>query len=411
MVIPRTRLFWSVSINHLVIDIFNASVPVLLTFISGHLLALSNTQIGLAISAYQFTSALSQPFAGWLADRTGGRWLGSGGVAWTVGWQVIGLLLAAATREYLLLVIPLVLSALGSGAFHPVGAMHASDKTRTSDLALFFFMGQFGGGLGPALTGILLDSAATRFSIFTQPFGAPFAGRLIESGSVAPLFILALAAIPAIVFMAHTVPGTRAYRATSAARQDNTTKKRLMLAPLLMLAAVVMLRGLVNPGLVAFLPTLFQSYGWTPAQYGLIASSYWIAGAFAGLVAGQVADRFGVRLVIAVTLLATAPAVYLLGVVSSPAAFALAIAVGAFSGSSHSLIVAQTQRYMPAGTGLASGAGLGFIFGMGAVGTLVIGTLADALGGISQAFQVVAGVTVITGLLALCLPKDRPRRR
>lgn len=407
MVIPRNRVFWSVSISHLVIDIFNASVPVLLTFLSGHLLSLSNTQIGFAISAYQFTSALSQPFAGWLADRTGGRWLGSGGVAWTIIMQVLALALAVTTKQYALLVIPLVLAALGSGAFHPVGTMHASprEKASTGELAMFFFMGQFGGGLGPAITGVLLDRAATQNIIFTAALGPHFAGRLVESGSVVPMFVMALAAVPAVLFMAMSVPSSHNHRKAQVS-SGQTVRKPLRIAPLILLAVIVMLRGLVNPGLVSFLPPLFQSRGWSPSEYGLITSSYWIAGAIAGLVAGQIADRFGIRLVMGLTLLLTAPAVFLLGMISSPVAFLLAMLSGAFSSSSHPLIVALTQSYLPGGKGFASGASLGFIFGMGALGVLIIGALADAFGGIGQAFQIVAIITLVTGLLAFFLPSD-----
>jgi FSR family fosmidomycin resistance protein-like MFS transporter len=410
MVIPRSRLFWSVSISHLVIDTFNASVPVILTFLSATLLRLSNTEIGLAVSLYQMLSAVSQPFAGWLADRTGGRWLGAGGVAWTVGMQMLALVLAMTTGQYVLFVIPLVLAALGSGAFHPVGTMHAAGRARraSGDMAIFFMMGQMGGALGPALTGTLLDSAATHYGVFTASLGGALSGRLVESASVLPMLALALAAIPSILFMSIAVPNAAAYRAGQAATRAANTSTTWALAPLLLLAVVVMLRGMVNPGLAAFLPRLFQSYGWSPSEYGIITSLYWLAGGVAGLVAGQLADRFGARLVIVVTLIASAPMVAALGLTNSPAAFGLALLVGGLSGSSHSLIVAQTHRYMPGGKGLASGAGLGFIFGMGALGTLVIGTLSDVLGGIPQAFQVVAVVTGITGLLALLLPRDRP---
>ena len=44
---------------------------------------------------------------------------------------------------------------------------------------------------------------------------------------------------------------------------------------------------------------------------------------------------------------------------------------------------------------------------MGALGVLVIGALADQLG-LDAAFQIVAVLGVVTGLLALLLPADRP---
>jgi hypothetical protein len=60
---------------------------------------------------------------------------------------------------------------------------------------------------------------------------------------------------------------------------------------------------------------------------------------------------------------------------------------------------------MPARKGFASGATLGFIFGTGAIGTLVIGALSDRLT-LPVAFQVIGIVTLITGFLALGLPSE-----
>ncbi|MBK8020538.1 MAG: MFS transporter [Chloroflexi bacterium] len=407
MVLPRTRQFWSVSISHLVIDIFNGSVPVLLTFISGHLIGLSNTQIGFAISIYQLTSALSQPFAGWLADRSGGRLLGAGGVGWTVGMQALALLLVVTTRSYVLMVIPLTLAALGSGIFHPIGTMHASTRTtsRSGDLSLFFMMGQLGGGLGPAITGFLLDRASSNNAIFMQAFGMPFQERLAETGSITPILLMGIVAIPSVLFMAFSLPDRKAHRHSSPTSGGGTGRAALRVQPLVMLGGMVILRGMLNPGIVAFLPRLFQSRGWNPSEYGLVTSSFWISGAFAGLIAGQLADRYGDRVVIGLTLLISAPAVFLLSSATDSSAYLLAIIAGAFSSASHPLIVAMTQRLLPGGRGLSSGIGLGAIFATGALGTFVIGALSDSLG-LETAIQIVALITVATGLLALRLPAD-----
>jgi FSR family fosmidomycin resistance protein-like MFS transporter len=172
---------------------------------------------------------------------------------------------------------------------------------------------------------------------------------------------------------------------------------------------VILLRGLINPGMVSFLPQMFQLRGWTAAEYGLVTSMYWLGGGTMGIFFGQLADRFGSRPLIAVSLLCAAPAVFGLTLSDGVLSFVLALAIGAFSGGSHSLIVAMTQKLMPAGKGFASGAALGFIFGTGAIGVLIIGSLADRYG-LDTAFQIVAVVGVATGLLALLLPADRPAR-
>lgn len=414
MALPRKRLFWVVSFAHMTIDIFNASVPVLVTFLAAHFIPMTNTQIGLAVSAYQLTGALSQPFAGWLADRSGGRWLGAGGVAWTVALISVALWIAASTQSYILTVIPLVAAALGSGAFHPVGTMHAADcepTPATGRLSIFFFAGQTGGGLGPAITGLLLDRASSHNAFFAQTFPS-LTGILAERGTITPVLALAIIAVPSILLMGVIVPSARHFAATHTQRQTSrkAEHKRLGMIAMITLVALVMMRSFVNPGSASFLPRLFQSRGWSAAEYGLIASAYWIGGGITGIFFGYLADRYGNRLMIAISMFLSVPAIFGLVALDGAGAFLMALMMGAFSGGSHSLIVAMAHKIMPAGKGLASGMALGFIFGTGAVGVLIIGGLADRIG-LASTFQLVGAATIIAGVLALALPHDRPQRQ
>ena len=70
-------LFSSVAFSHLIVDVFNSSRPVLLTY-----LGLTETQIAWISTIYIWTSSLTQPFFGWISDRVGPRWLAAGGVLW-----------------------------------------------------------------------------------------------------------------------------------------------------------------------------------------------------------------------------------------------------------------------------------------------------------------------------------------
>ena len=70
-------LFSSIAFGHFMVDTFNSSRPVLLTY-----LGLTETQIALISTIYIWASALTQPFFGWISDRVGPRWLATGGVLW-----------------------------------------------------------------------------------------------------------------------------------------------------------------------------------------------------------------------------------------------------------------------------------------------------------------------------------------
>ncbi|MBN2469262.1 MAG: MFS transporter, partial [Anaerolineae bacterium] len=270
-----------------------------------------------------------------------------------------------------------------------------------SNLSYFFLMGQTGLALGPALAGMLLDSA--------NPAGA-------AAVTVAPLYVLGIISLPVIGFMAIAMrsiqrPATRpAASSTPHSAEAPRPALALPVKALALLAAVVLLRSLAQPGSVAFIPRLFQQKGWDPTEYGLITSSFWIASAISGVIFGQLADRYARRAVIAASLLASVPALFFLPVVETmPLAFALAIAAGGMTGGSHSVIVALAQSLIPGSKGLASGLTLGFLFGTGAIGSFVLGSLSDQIG-LDVAFQIVAGAVVIAALLALRLPAGTQRQ-
>jgi FSR family fosmidomycin resistance protein-like MFS transporter len=373
---------------------------------------MTNLQIGQAISLGEITGALSQPFFGWLADKSGGRWIGVGGVLWVVVLQLLALLIASATGNYLLMLIPFVLSSLGSGAFHPVGVMHAThgdSRHSTSSMSYFFLFGQLGLALGPALAGILLDRTASHNNeLFASALGPAFSGVLLERGSVSPIFVLGIIAIPSLVLMAFTIPNKRIYaqqHPIAPSGDSMRTMASIPVKPLLILALMIMLRSLAANGSGVFLPRLFQEKGWDAAHYGLITGVFWLASGFTGVFFGHLADRHQRRTVIATSLFLSAPAFFILPFIDGLFAFITAIAAGALAGGSHSIIVVLAQEMVPGRKGFASGAIMGFIFATGALGSLFIGWLSDQIG-LSAAFQVVALITAAASLLGFLLPAD-----
>ena len=105
------------------------------------------------------------------------------------------------------------------------------------------------------------------------------------------------------------------------------------------------------------------------------------------------------------SMLSSAPAFYLLPAFDGPIAFLFAIAAGGLSGGAHSLIVVMAQDLIPMRKGFASGAILGFIFGTGAIGTLIIGAVSDYIG-LGTTFQIVAVIIAVAGVLSMLLPRQ-----
>lgn len=410
MYIPRKRSFWAVGLAHLTNDTFMSAGIVMLTFLSATVLPMTNTQIGLAISIKQLVGAVTQPLFGLRADRTGGRGIGAAGLAFVVICFLLALFLAITTRNYLLMFIPFVLQGIGSGAVHPVGALHAAEadsERQATNTSYFFLMGQTGLAVGPALVGLMLDMANQGTLLpYLSRVNAPVA---FTNANVMPLFLLGFAAIPGVLFMVRWLPSGASRKAKIDAATVNATataKTAIVWWPFIVIGVLVILRSLASPGSVNFIPVLFQEKGWTPAQYGLITSMFWLASGISGVVLGNLADRYDRRLIVMSSLLVAAPFLFILPLVDGPLAFAAAIAAGGFSGGAHSIIVVLAQQLIPNSKGFASGAILGFIFGSGALGSLLIGALADSIG-LGLTFQLVAVVTVAAGLVSLLLPKNQ----
>lgn len=379
------RVFWAVTAGHLAIDVFNSMGPVLLTYLRRPL-SLSAADIGLAVGLYQFLAGATQPAFGWLVDRLGSRRIGPGSVLITISSVATAFGVGLFTGEFWLFVPLFALAAIGSGAFHPQGTMHAADpahaRTATTT-AVFFLGGQVGLASGPFLAGVLLDQVGPR-----------------------GIYWLALAVLPVPLFMA------RSMRRVERPRHDRVQpaiddKAAVKFWAVGLLALIFAARAWIFIGTASFLPLLFQSKGFRGTGQGLITGLFWLGGALTGVGAGWVADRLGRRVVVSVTTLLGSVLLYALPGGDGPAAFLLAIAAGALLGAPHSVLMVLAQAILPLRRGLASGVALGFLFAMGAVASWSVGLLADRFG-LAEVLRAGALVGGLAGLMSLLLPASKP---
>ena len=378
----RNRLLTAVVTGHLVVDMLNSTGPVLLALLAtSH--SWSNTQVGVAFTLYTLAGALSQPPFGWLADRVRIRptLLGGVGVAWTALCYTV----VALTRQWEIMLPFFLLAALGSGLFHPIGTSHAGMSNRkraASATSIFFFGGQVGLALGPALGGVLLGAY----------------------GSVGILPISIAAIVPVTLLLsAPAAPVVHAHDATARSNQLRSTA--VLIAAFI---ALVALRSSIQQAYTLFLPKLFADRGWEPGAYGALAGTFMFASAVGNVITGGVADRFGMRNATVWPLLLSVPAALFCISVSSPLiSFVAAALAGLLIGGQHSVLVVHAQRLLPTGAGFASGLILGFTFAAGAFGTWLGGLAADQFG-LLPVMAALALLAIPAALLALTLPR-RPR--
>ena len=363
-------LFSSVALSHLMVDVFNSARPVLLTY-----LGLSETQIAIISTIYIWTSALTQPFFGWLSDRAGPRWLAAGGVLWMTIFFA-GAVYVPGTGG----LVCLIIAALGSSSFHPVGTAQATLQGRvhlegrdTTATALFFMAGQIGHFLGPIITGLILAWLGLHWlailSIVSIPIGFSLAYQLRHN---------------------HPHPRPK--------HDDGKVRLQAGIGFIVLLAAVATLQSWAQSNMIAFVPKYIKDLGQTAVTYGNIAGLFMGGSALGNMIGGHLGDRFTKRKVAASALfLAAFPTFIISRIGWTPWLYVLIPLAGACTGAVHSIMVVLAQRAISGGMALASGLILGFIFSAGALGLLLTGPLAEQYG-----FPTVLMIT--TGLVLLASP-------
>jgi len=120
------------------------------------------------------------------------------------------------------------------------------------------------------------------------------------------------------------------------------------------------------------------------------------------LVGGPVGDRFGRKYVIWGSILGVAPFTLLLPSAGLYWTAALSVLIGLILSSAFSAILVYAQELLPGKVGLIAGLFFGLAFGLGGLGSAVLGRLAD-LTSIGFVFQVCAFLPLL-GLLTGFLP-------
>jgi FSR family fosmidomycin resistance protein-like MFS transporter len=371
-------IFSNIALSHFMVDVFNASRPVLLTY-----LGLSESQIALFSAIYIWASALTQPFFGWMSDRMGPRWLAAGGVLWMAVFYAAALLFPGALGLGCL-----IIAALGSSAFHPIGTVQAALRghdllkgRETTATALFFMAGQLGHFIGPIITGLILASY-----------------------NVPGMFIVPVVALPIGFALLRQLRANRPHPKQAGSSGMNRTRAGVIF--ILVLAVVAALQSWAQSNMVNLIPKYIKDLGQGATVYGSMAGLFMGGSALGNVMGGFLGDRYSKRLVAAGVLFCAAFPMYTISLIGWSGWLYLLIPLsGVFTGAVHSIMVVFAQRIIPGGMALASGLILGFIFSSGALGLLYTGHLAE-LHGFPFVLTLTAGMVLAASPLALLLKEN-----
>jgi MFS transporter, FSR family, fosmidomycin resistance protein len=347
------------SAAHLTDDINQGVVPAMLPFFiaANHLTYAAAAGL---ILAQTLSSSVVQPLFGLLADRRPSPWLIPVGLS----FAGFGVALAGLAPSYSLIFAAIALSGLGISAFHPEAARrvrYLSGSRQATTMSLFTVGGMAGFALGPLLITPIVIAFGVRGAIVLA----------------LPVLIMAVALtyqLPRLAAAhASLLVGARAHAQVENAEQWND---------FIILTVVVVLRSMVFFGLNTFIP-LYWSHvlGGTRNGGGLALTTLLAAVTVGTLIGGRLADRYGRKIVIVISLAALTPLILIfLSLQSLTAAGIFLVPVGLALAAATSVVVVMAQEYLPNRVGLAAGVTLGLSMTIGGLMMPLFGAIADRYG-------------------------------
>ncbi|ASS66807.1 MULTISPECIES: MFS transporter [unclassified Paenibacillus] len=383
-------ILFMISTVHLLNDSMQSTVTALFPVLR-ETQQLSYGQIGLIAFMMNITASFLQPLVGLFADKKPRPYILPLGVCFTL-IGVIGLSLAPSFAAILLSVTAI---GVGSAVFHPESsrvAYLAAGTSRGLAQSIFQVGGNIGSALGPVMTalifiplgqkGVLLFVIAALAGIAIQTVVARWYGSI--SAAPRPKAAAASAAMPKL--------------------SSGKVKFTIGVLVLLVFSKHVYLSSFTSFYSLYLIDDF--GIGKQSAQWYLFA--FLVASAIGTFIGGPLADRFGRRNIIWLSILGTAPFSLMLPYANPFWSAVLCVCAGFVLSSAFSIIVVYAQELLPGKIGLVSGLFFGLAFGLGGLGSALLGEIADATS-IGLVMRICSYLPLL-GIFTLLLPKDAELR-
>jgi FSR family fosmidomycin resistance protein-like MFS transporter len=371
---PTTLLLAGI---HVLVDGFgNIYAPLLPLLVPR--LGLSLAAVGTLQMCFQLANSVTQLGFGAIADRWRPRvLLRAGPILAIVALTMIGL-----APNFWTLAAILVLGGLGGAAFHPPAAalVHRYGGARAG-YAMSFHISA--GAIGQALAPLLFAPFASRFGLIATP-------------------LLMLPPLAAFAFLLPAVPPLTRLQEHRESRGLAALKPYRK--PLTLLYLIVVLRTLTSLSFGTFMTVMLTRQGMSVSAAGVAAAVYMFASSIGGFLGGPLADTWGPRRIIIISLLGAVPFL-----VAAPFftgwSFVAIVACGGFLlQSTLPVNVTFGQTIAPIGAATVSSLMMGFAWGMGGIIVPLVGLAADRYG-IERTLVGMAFIPLVAALLALPLPR------
>ena len=177
--------------------------------------------------------------------------------------------------------------------------------------------------------------------------------------------------------------------------------------PLALLYSVVVLRTLTSIAFATFMPVMLTRQGHSLAYSGTAVAAYLFASGIGGFLGGPAADRFGPRLVIALSLVLAVPFLFAASLVGGWSFIVLVALGGFFLQSTLPVNVTFGQALAPVSAATVSSLMMGFAWGTGGLSVPFVGMVADRIG-VEATLRWLSFMPLAAAALALPLPARAP---
>lgn len=377
-------ILFMISFSHLLNDMMQSVIPAVYPLIKDQF-ALSFTEIGLITLTFQLTASLLQPFVGFYTDKRPKPMSLVLGMAFTF----TGLLLFSFAGSFVWLLVAVGFVGVGSSVFHPESsrvAYLASGGRKGLAQSIFQVGGNAGSAIGPLLAALIV-----------VPYGMQGVTWVSLAAVLAMILLWQVGRWYANHLYLKQSLGSKASHHTI----TRFSRRQILWAVFILLVLIFSKYFYLASMTSYFTFFLIDKFGVTAQESQLYLFAFLAAVAFGTIVGGPLGDRFGRKYVIWLSILGAAPFTLLLPYVSLFWTIVLAVVIGVIIASAFSAILVYATDLVPGKVGTIAGLFFGFAFGLGGLGSAVLGNLADHTS-IAFVFQVCAFlplIGVITGLL------------
>ncbi|GAA4859050.1 MFS transporter [Paenibacillus vulneris] len=385
-------IIFAISIVHLLNDSMQSTISALFPILKDTL-QLTYTQIGLIAFAMNITASFLQPVVGLYSDIRPRPYILPIGVCFTL----VGVVTLALAPNFIVILLSVIAMGIGSAVFHPESsrvAYLAAGGQRGLAQSIFQVGGNIGSSLGPIMTALIFVPLG-QFGVIWFTFAA--------------IAAIAIQYYVAGWYSRQKVQPRRSAKAMTAEGRKTLLTSKQITAAIVILVFLVFSKHVYMSSITSFYSFyLIQDYGLTVEHAQMFLFAFLVASAAGTFFGGPLADRYGRRNIIWLSILGTAPFSILLPYSNLFWSGVMCVCAGFVLSSAFSIIVVYAQELLPGKVGLVSGLFFGLAFGLGGLGSAVLGSIADAT---SIAFIMkLCAYLPLLGVLAVLLPKDETVR-